>query len=733
MNKEYVITLGIGVVLLLVVSLFANHNSISDNKITGAATTADAAPTGAQYSFYNQYGNRVYYRTSSTGVFQGYNFQTNQWEKSELKDLAEAKVAYSTYTFQELSPSQVQQPQSVTSNPPAAGATGTQPVQQVTTLPPAQVAGTGDVATIGLDANGDGTPDTTLSNPGGIFTNDHVVNYYEGVATTASGKSYQVSGNTATEVKRQNNQWVATGNKVEQYNTVVVRTQGATTTYSGLSGGRTQSVSAGLTSALSVNQQGVLTYNGQPATVTNGGATISSTQNGVTSTVTAIGNNFIVNNGNEIRVAASPDGRNPLSRIPTIKIDPKNPPQGNTVLGQDGRTLVFDPATGEIIYSLEEDGFVSTTTVITANGDATVRVWDEETGDITSLVVNHPDRSRTVYDVTSGSDDPKDNPYTTYNARGEITQLKTENGDIYNVAADGKVTDSKGNAVPQDKVPKEIKSNLFWTGRTKIAQIGQTITGAEEIYASLRFANTWLDKWDGLQEWQDTVDAFIAKNYLGTEPIISRICSEWTDKTDAPSNFALGISGQVAAHIEGERSVVYDDTGGTPKAIYLYKITFAVSPWDILRKRSDILTFRVFVKGTSGEGPVQLEQGKAGSEYVKINGTSGEIRATGNNMIVRQSPNDYDTVCLDFGDSDATMSETFKNYLDSNKLCNSFVVTEDVGIASENYRSIGNFITGNWGGGSNNEQNQDNQQGRTSSESIPNIGNNGNAVQGGGL
>ncbi len=278
-------------------------------------------------------------------------------------------------------------------------------------------------------------------------------------------------------------------------------------------------------------------------------------------------------------------------------------------------------------------------------------------------------------------------------------------------------------------IPDEVKSRFaserFWTGESKWAGIG-VIERINNISRTLGFLDElWLDKITWYPKWQSEVDAFFARTCLGVDPLVSRICDQWADNTDAPSTVAFGESGSIAAHIEGERISSYGEGKAGLQQLFVYKITFSVSPVSILLPNYETLTFKVLVDGPSGQGPVNLEEGKPGTDVVTVKKNSAPVTVAGSNMIIRDSVNDYSTVCLDFSPTGEKLTGEFKRWLDDKKrLCNSLIIT--------NIPSIGeDYILS--GGGKSDEANQQNQENRAPEESVSDVTNKEGTTTGGGI
>ncbi len=591
MNKDYFITFGFGIMILLVVGVLTTPSLTKGNKISGAdtATQQQIVPSNTP---------------------------------QQVQGPVPSNIPYST------------QPAAVGSTP------------QLTFL------------------DKDSKP-VQFNNPGGIFDGKTITNYYQGKITVDGQIYYESIPGGVREVQFSSNQWKSTGNSVTESNGIVRNTQSGTTTFSTVKSSVV--FDAGIASVLTPikNADGTLqfTYAGQ--TITGQGQTF--VQAGDKS-VTAYGVYYLIKDGDKYTVAKSANGGNPLSDIPTVK---GTPSAENTIVDSSGNILIV---TADGVTYKTKDG----TKDVIVNAEGTTTVKRDDTGKEIYRKVDYGDGS---YGQASYDTNGIQITFAKYSTDGlllQVTDIKT--GEVYSLSADGKtITDSNGHAISSSDLAKTnadvasaISSNVFWSGRSSTANF---IREVNKNYQALSVFNLWLDKWDNLQEWKSSVDAFFARNYLGTEPIISGICGVWTDQTDAPSNIALSERGLPSAHIEGVRRNSANFSEGNLHATYLYTITFAVDPYGIIVNPSDekTLTFSVYAytAGRADRDPLNIERNQ-NSNIVTLKATEGEYRIDNTDAIIFESSKPYDTVCLEFGNG-PELSAYFRKQLQDGRLCNSLI------------------------------------------------------------
>lgn len=340
------------------------------------------------------------------------------------------------------------------------------------------------------------------------------------------------------------------------------------------------------------------------------------------------------------------------------------------------------------------NGLISSAKQIGADGAINSYVITSKTkATITITTLDTTDGSWTSSTIPTEKGTTPIYSYSNYQTKEEFM---ISEGKLYSVGEKGVLTEVTDCSSCSEGAKQFIENQkLKVPQQSKLEKAGTAIQEIESGAYNLRIFNTWLDKWDGLQEWKSKVDNAFAKYYLGVDPITSRICDTWDHQTDAPVNYALGINGLPAAHIEGERSATKgEDKNGNLVTAYVYKVSFAFDPANILVQSDDFLTANLFVRDTAGvEHPVRIVEGVDGSDSLVVKGTSPEIRYSGNNIIVRIREGDYTQVCIRFGPRDR-ISDLFKEYLDNEQdLCNSFVKTE----LPDGYTD--KYIMTEWGGG----------------------------------
>ncbi|MFH1317354.1 MAG: hypothetical protein ABII01_07575 [Candidatus Woesearchaeota archaeon] len=172
-----------------------------------------------------------------------------------------------------------------------------------------------------------------------------------------------------------------------------------------------------------------------------------------------------------------------------------------------------------------------------------------------------------------------------------------------------------------------------------------------------------------LQEWREKVDQAFAKMYLGTEYWASKICASnivLDDESLVYVETPDGLIG-IAAHIEGEK-IEYPDLANNSMK-YIYKISYFVQnhPSSVqnegFRLSDQDMIFNVEVIGPGVRNKIYPEDIELGT---------GQIKRVGpENLLVKESPFNYDKVCIvfetpirTFGDSFATESR--------DEVCNKF-------------------------------------------------------------
>ena len=330
-----------------------------------------------------------------------------------------------------------------------------------------------------------------------------------------------------------------------------------------------------------------------------------------------------------------------------------------------------------------EGGYFSSsriTTFDTAKGEKTIEL---KSGDkFISRTVERPDRSRTVYEV-------KDGQVTTVSSTfigRDMVEYRGQDGEVYKITVDPNNKDQflvNGNPdiskLPDD-VRNAIGNNLLQTDRgRKVIGIPfklsfvNTFSEARKTYSAIAGNQYWLDKLGWEYKWKSDIDKFFARNYLGTDEIISRLCDKWAHNTALPSSIAYSEGGIAAAHIEGDKSPACIEENGLKNCdVYIYKVTFYVSSY-ILRDTKKQIEFEIIWYTDGGQRvPLELTENVAGTHKLKIGKDINEVAVTGNNMIVRFRKQNFQRVCLDFGGSGSDLDGTFRSNLIGSQLCNEF-------------------------------------------------------------
>lgn len=177
----------------------------------------------------------------------------------------------------------------------------------------------------------------------------------------------------------------------------------------------------------------------------------------------------------------------------------------------------------------------------------------------------------------------------------------------------------------------------------------------------------------------------------GIEPTLTRICDIFPET--APSSMAIGPTGEIAVHIEGERigpslreceedkecgegndcrqSICTDAQGNILKDTYLYYVTLSVNPRHITIQDMET-EFEIIVM--EGNTPVPLDLNLSNDDIdnkIKLNYGEPPYVLGGNNTIVRVSRRVFDKVCIKFT-NEKKIDAKVKAYLKDGMLCNLF-------------------------------------------------------------
>ncbi len=129
----------------------------------------------------------------------------------------------------------------------------------------------------------------------------------------------------------------------------------------------------------------------------------------------------------------------------------------------------------------------------------------------------------------------------------------------------------------------------------------------------------------------------------------SSICVEpATNIHDLGAAFATTLSGAFA-HIEGEKATIIDfnaSTGQRQPNLFLYKISLKVNPGS--ESRGCTMKFKVMISGASGRRSLFVDDGDGSDFIFKVEPGGQPVDFSGNNLILAQSKNDFNTVSIIF-------------------------------------------------------------------------------------
>ncbi|MFH1052826.1 MAG: hypothetical protein V1740_00240 [Candidatus Woesearchaeota archaeon] len=226
------------------------------------------------------------------------------------------------------------------------------------------------------------------------------------------------------------------------------------------------------------------------------------------------------------------------------------------------------------------------------------------------------------------------------------------------------ISPSEAKISPQDlakyqKLGKQYSHRRFFSDATRSLTQFRGLAG----FSSLFIPD------ETLQEWREKVDQAFAKMYLGTEYWASKICASnivLDDESLVYIETPDGLIG-IAAHIEGEKIESPDLANNSMR--YVYKISYFVQnhPSAVqsegFRLNDQDMVFNVEVIGPGVRNKIYPEDIELGT---------GQIKRVGpDNLLVKESPYNYDKVCIVFETPIRTFGESFSTE-SRDEVCNKF-------------------------------------------------------------